>query len=201
MKMAGILPGMAVLGMAVLLGALVADAFPFPIPVELPPVALFAAVLILAALPVLVGRWTLTLGIFLVWLVVEDLVRKLAGNNLAVYFVKDLIYFVLLFALFTSASLQQAWRRATGQTRWILYALVCWAVIMVVPTIRRRLALALGRTASRLSLRALGGGGLSLGSANLKAAAAAGRPFDSRRGGERSRDCPGNPGPGVSRSS
>jgi hypothetical protein len=135
MKMTGILPGMAVLGMAALLGALVADAFPFPIPVELPPVALFAAVLVLAALPFLVGRWMLTLGIFLVWLVVEDLVRKLAGNNLAVYFVKDLIYFVLLFALFTSASLQQAWRRATGKTRLFLYALVCWAVIMVVPTI------------------------------------------------------------------
>ena len=134
MRITGILPGMAVLGMAVLLGALVADAFPFPIPVELPPVALFAAVLILAALPLLVGRWMLTLGIFLVWLIVEDLVRKLAGNNLAVYFVKDLIYFVLLFALFTSASVQRAWRRATGQTRLFLYALVCWAVIMAVPT-------------------------------------------------------------------
>ncbi len=135
MRMAGFFPGIAVLAMAVLLGALVADAVPFPIPVELPPVALFAAVLILAALPLLVGRWMLTLGIFLVWLIVEDLVRKLAGNNLAVYFVKDLIYFVLLFALFTSASLQQAWRRATGQTRLVLYALVCWAVIMAVPTI------------------------------------------------------------------
>ena len=135
MKLAGILPGIAVLGMAVLLGALVANAFPFPIPVELPPVALFAAVLILAALPLLVGRWVLTLGIFLVWLVVEDLVRKLAGNNLAVYFVKDLIYLVLLFSLFHSASLQQVWRKATGQTRLILYTLVCWAIIMAVPTI------------------------------------------------------------------
>jgi|GEM_PF-6011418 len=135
MKVTGILPRIAVLGMAVLLGALVADAFPFPIPVELPPVALFAAVLILAALPLLVGRWMLTLAIFLVWLIVEDLVRKLAGNNLAVYFVKDLIYLVLLLALFTSASLQQAWRQATGQTRFLLYALVCWAVIMAVPTI------------------------------------------------------------------
>jgi hypothetical protein len=132
-KMAAVLPGIAALGMAVFLGALVADALPFPIPVELPPVALFAAVLILAALPVLVGRWTLTLGIFLVWLIVEDLVRKLAGNNLAVYFVKDLIYFVLLFTLFTTASLQQTWRQATGQARLILYALVCWAVIMAVP--------------------------------------------------------------------
>ncbi len=107
-KMAGVLPGIVALGMAVLLGALIADSVPLPIPVELPPVALFAAVLIVAALPLLIGRWTLTLGILLVWLVVEDLVRKLAGNNLAVYFVKDLIYLVLLFGLFSSASFLQA---------------------------------------------------------------------------------------------
>ena len=135
MRMAGVLPGIAALGMAVLLGALIADSVPLPIPVELPPVALFAAVLILAALPLLVGRWVLTLGIFLVWLVVEDLVRKLAANNLAVYFVKDLIYLALLLGLFSSASILQAWRAATGQIRLVLYALVSWAVIMSVPAV------------------------------------------------------------------
>ena len=135
MRLARVFPGIVALGMAVFLGALIADSVPLPIPVELPPVALFAAILILAALPVLVGRWMLTLGILLVWLVVEDLVRKLAGNNLAVYFVKDLIYLVLLFGLFTSASVQQAWRAATGHTRLVLYALVSWAVIMSAATV------------------------------------------------------------------
>ena len=197
MKIAGVLPGIAVLGMAVLLGALVADAFPFPIPVELPPVALFAAVLILAALPLLMGRWVLTLGIFLVWLVVEDLVRKLAGNNLAVYFVKDLIYFVLLFAMITRASLQQAWRRA--RVRHACYSTrSCVGRPSWLCQRSSTIGACLGRAASRLSLRAPGGGGLPLGSANLKAAAATGCSFDSRGGGERSRDSPGNFGPGVS---
>ena len=198
--MTGVLPGIAVLGLAVLLGALVADAFPFPIPVDLPPVALFAGVLILAALPLLVGRWVLTLGIFLVWLVVEDLVRKLAGNNLAVYFVKDLIYLVLLFALFTIRILAAGVAAGDGPDSFASLRARVLGGHHGCANVSRRLALALGWTASRLSLRALGGGGLPLGSAHLEDAAATSGPFDSRRGGERSRDCAGHPGPGVSRS-
>ncbi len=98
MKLADVLPGIAVSAWPSFLEPC-RRRFSISIPVELPPVALFAAVLILAALPLLAGRWVLTLGIFLVWLVVEELVRKLAGNNLAVYFVKDLIYLVLLSAV------------------------------------------------------------------------------------------------------
>ena len=115
----------------------------------------------------LVGRWVLTLGIFLVWLVVEDLVRKLAGNNLAVYFVKDLIYFVLLFALFTSCILAAGVAAGDGPDTLASLRARLLGGHHGCADDRRRLALALGRTATRLSLRALGGGGLSLGSANL----------------------------------
>jgi glycosyltransferase involved in cell wall biosynthesis len=95
--------------------------------------SLLAVVLVLAASPFLVTRWPLALLVFLAWLVVEDLLRKLAGNDLRVYFIKDVVYGVLLVAVFMSAAWRGAWQTATGRTRYLVYALVFWAVLVSLP--------------------------------------------------------------------
>jgi hypothetical protein len=81
----------------------------------------------------LLRSWHLALGVFLGWLVVEDLVRKLSGNDIRIYFVKDVVYLLLLISLFTNPAARGAWREATGHARLPLYALMGWAVVMAIP--------------------------------------------------------------------
>jgi glycosyltransferase involved in cell wall biosynthesis len=99
----------------------------------LPTVALIAILMVVGAAPLLVRSWKVTLGILLIWLVFEDLLRKMSGNDIRVYFIKDLIYALLLIALFRDYRFRGAWRQATGSSRLALYALIGWAVIMAVP--------------------------------------------------------------------
>jgi hypothetical protein len=83
-------------GLAVLVGGLVSQVIALPRPLALSPAA---AVLILAfimAVPFLLKNWRITLGILLVWLVVEDLFRKFAGNDLRIYLAKDFAFLILL---------------------------------------------------------------------------------------------------------
>lgn len=94
-------------------------------------VALFAAVA--ATLPA-VALWRGGLAALLCWLMVEDLVRKMSGNALAIYFVKDVLYFVVLIGLMTDPAVRGVWRRASARTRVPLYALAAWAIAMSVPT-------------------------------------------------------------------
>jgi hypothetical protein len=121
-------------GLAVLVGGLVSQVIALPRPLALSPAA---AVLILAfimAVPFLLKNWRITLGILLVWLVVEDLFRKFAGNDLRIYLAKDFAFLILLLGLFLDPGFRERWREATGATRFILYTLVAWALIMSVPT-------------------------------------------------------------------
>ncbi|HEV2033403.1 MAG TPA: hypothetical protein VGU71_04280 [Candidatus Dormibacteraeota bacterium] len=118
-------------GIAVLIGVAVAGGLPVSRTVVL--ALLGAALLLLVASSTLLRSWQLALGAFLVWLVVEDLVRKLSGNDIRIYFVKDVIYLLLLISLFTNPATRGAWRAATGNARLPLYALMCWAVIMAIP--------------------------------------------------------------------
>lgn len=57
----------------------------------------------LGGLLIVLGRWRFGVLVFLVWLTLEDLVRKYAGNNMTIYFVKDalllVIYAAFCFAL------------------------------------------------------------------------------------------------------
>lgn len=96
--------------------------------------ALVAVLGALALTPVLATRLPVATGAFLIWLVMEDLVRKLAGNDIRVYFVKDFIFVVLLVALMLDARSRGTWKAATGRARIVLYAMIAWALIMSIPT-------------------------------------------------------------------
>jgi hypothetical protein len=125
---------LAFLALAVLVGGLVPQVIAPLRPLALSPAA---AVLILAfiiAVPYLLKNWRVMLGVFLVWLVLEDLFRKLAGNDLWIYFAKDVAFLILLLGLFLDPGFRERWRAATGATRFVLYALVAWALIMSVPS-------------------------------------------------------------------
>lgn len=107
---------------------------PFRMLADLPVVALLVGTAAVAALPLLLRRWQWALGSLLVWLVVEDLVRKLAGNDLLVYLVKDLLLLIAVVAVAASPRARGLWRSTTGWTRWALYALGTWALVMAVPS-------------------------------------------------------------------
>jgi hypothetical protein len=124
--------GVAAAGTAVLVGALVSRGLRIPLLGDVPAVALLLVVLFACAFPLLLGRWRLLTGIFFGWLIVEDLVRKLAGNDLRVYFVKDAIFVLLVASLFLDRETRGIWRKAVGEARPWLYALAAWAVIASV---------------------------------------------------------------------
>jgi hypothetical protein len=121
------------LATCVVVGALIAGT---AIPVEdlgLPTPVLVALLVTLPAVPVLLKTWRSTLLLLLIWLMLEDLFRKLAGNAIAIYFVKDLIFLILMAGFFMDRQVKGAWVAATGRARFALYALVAWAVVMAVP--------------------------------------------------------------------
>jgi len=49
-----------------------------------------------------VGNWRMGLWLFLPWLLFEDLVRKYMGNNMAIYFGKDVLVGIMYISLFLS---------------------------------------------------------------------------------------------------
>ena len=79
---------------------------------------------------------------FFAWLVLEDLVRKLAGNDIAIYFIKDAFYVVLLAAMVLDPAVRGSWRSATGSTRIVLYLMLGWAVVMSIRPPRPAAAIA-----------------------------------------------------------
>ena len=123
------------LAFGLLSGALVSGAVPLPGPLSFAPLALVTVLAFALSVPYLIRHWSIALGLFLVWLVMEDLFRKLAGNDLRIYFAKDVIFFVLLIGLLLDPKIREWWTSATGAVRYLLYALVAWAVIMAVPSL------------------------------------------------------------------
>lgn len=118
-------------GIAMVVGVAVAGGLPVP---RASVVALLGGGLfLLAAASTFLRSWHVALGAFLVWLVVEDLVRKLSGNDIRIYFVKDAIYLLLLISLFGKPEARSVWRAAMGSARLPLYALMGWAVVMAIP--------------------------------------------------------------------
>src|SRR3990172_1066269 len=112
----------------ILLAALLTGTVYLPGPFALPPAALVAVVIALASVPLFLTRWKIGLAVFFVWLPFEDLIRKMAGNDLHVYFVKDFLYVLLMIGMFADPSTRGVWKLATGRARLTLYALVTWAV-------------------------------------------------------------------------
>jgi hypothetical protein len=125
--------GATVGGVAVMSGAIATGALTLPAIGQLPRAALAVGMLLLAGLPLALERWQLAVGGFLGWLVLEDLVRKLAGNDLAVFFVKDAIFLVVLVGLLLDPEARGVLRRAAGGARLPLYALLTWGAAMSIP--------------------------------------------------------------------
>lgn len=121
----------AMAGVAIVMGAAVAGGIPMARTAVLPLVG--AGLVLLIASSTLLRSWQVALGVFLAWLVVEDLVRKLSGNDIRMYFVKDAIYLLLLISLFIKPTNRGAWRAAIGNARLPLYGVMGWAVVMAIP--------------------------------------------------------------------
>jgi hypothetical protein len=119
--------------LAVVVGGLVTDTVAIPSSLGVSPPAVIGALVFAFSIPYLLRHWTVALGVLVVWLVLEDLFRKLAGNDIRLYFVKDAIFVVVIIALFLDPANRRRWQDATGGTRYVLYALVAWALIMSVP--------------------------------------------------------------------
>src|SRR5438034_6789539 len=79
--------GLAILGVMVITGSLKG----------LPPVALFVTPIAALGMVVL-ANWRTGTYFFLIWLVVEDLPRKFLGNDMRLYFAKDVLAAILYLA-------------------------------------------------------------------------------------------------------
>ncbi len=124
----------AFLACAALMGAVIGNAIELPGLFSLNPGTVVLILAFTLSVPYLVRNWRASLGLLLVWLVVEDLLRKLAGNDLRIYFAKDVIFLVVLVGLCLDRDFRRWWAEATGATRYALYALVGWALVMSVST-------------------------------------------------------------------
>jgi hypothetical protein len=118
----------------VAIGAFIAGELRLLADLGIPPPVLLGLIVMVPLTPVLLRNWRGSLLMFFVWLMVEDLFRKLAGNAIATYFVKDLILFIVLAGFFMDSDVRGAWKGATGRARIPLYALVVWAVVMSIPS-------------------------------------------------------------------
>jgi hypothetical protein len=61
-----------------------------------------AALVVCAVAVSILNNWRSGFYIFVVWLLVEDLVRKFMGNNMAVYFAKDVLVFLTYMSFFAA---------------------------------------------------------------------------------------------------
>jgi hypothetical protein len=125
--------GSIVLVTCLMVGALIAGTAVPVVDLGAPTPVMVALVVTAPFVPVLLRSWRSTLLLFLIWLMLEDLLRKLAGNAIATYFVKDVILLVLMSGFFMDRQVRGAWVAATGRARLALYALVAWAMVMAIP--------------------------------------------------------------------
>ena len=116
------------------MGALIAGEVAPVTSLGLPTPVLLTFVVLLPLAPALIRNWRATLLFFFFWLMVEDLFRKLAGNAIATYFVKDMILLFVLAGFLMDPAVRGAWTAATGRARIALCVLVTWAVVMSIPS-------------------------------------------------------------------
>lgn len=118
----------------VLLAGLITGDVPALEKTGLPLGGLVVLIVLVPATPALIRNWKISLLGFFVWLMVEDLFRKFAGNNITTYFAKDLFLAIVLLGFVLDPATKGAWRRATGQARIALYCLGAWALVMSIAT-------------------------------------------------------------------
>ncbi len=99
------------------------------LPLALYPLALIA----IAALIASQRAWWTALAMFFAWLPFEDLVRKFAGNDLRVYFIKDILLILALVRM--APMLRGFWRRPLDRAWLPLVLLLTIAVICALPAI------------------------------------------------------------------
>jgi hypothetical protein len=104
-----------------------------PTPFDFDPTVLLVIVVFLVCAPILASRWRVTFWAFLAWLLIEDLIRKSLGNDIRIYFFKDVLFVMLVVGLILDARVRGAWRSATGNARRWLYAAIGWTVILSIP--------------------------------------------------------------------
>jgi len=73
-------------------------------------------------------NWRLGVESFFVWIIVEDLVRKNTGNQLVIYFVKDVIILATLIGYFQSKR-AETFHSRNRMVPWALLLLIAWAVL------------------------------------------------------------------------
>jgi len=117
------------------LAGVLTGAMSVPLLSSLPPIAVVAVVVLAAVTPILLVRWRVTFWGFIAWLMVEDLIRKYAGNSIGVYAVKQIIFVLLVIGLVMDPGVRGSWRKATGSVRVALYCLIGWAIVMSVPSL------------------------------------------------------------------
>lgn len=115
------------------MGAMIAGELTPVTNLGLPAPVLLILIVALPLTPALLRNWRATLLVFFAWLMIEDLFRKLAGNAIATYFVKDAILVLVLTGFFLDPAVRGVWRDALGRARIALYVFVVWAVVMSIP--------------------------------------------------------------------
>jgi hypothetical protein len=90
-----------------------------------------ALVVVICAIAVTIARnWRSGFYLFLIWLLFEDLIRKYAGNNMAIYFVKDFLAGLTYVALYLA--IRQG-RAETFRPRFLLlFSLFFWLAVLQV---------------------------------------------------------------------
>ncbi|HVE77043.1 MAG TPA: O-antigen ligase family protein [Actinomycetota bacterium] len=121
------------LTLALLMGLVAAGTIPLP-GWRLPLGLLLVASVVAVAVPLVVPKWRNTLALFLLWLVLEDLLRKFMGNDLRIALVKDAIFLVVLAGLLGEKRVHKGWSGATGGAGVAFFLLFAWALVMSVPT-------------------------------------------------------------------
>ena len=113
--------------------ALLTESLPLPSALQFPPPVLLIALIGLVALPFLASKWRATFWVLLAWFMVEDLIRKYLGNDIRVYFMKDVLYLMLVVGLLIDPARPGVWKRATGSAAAWLYAMIAWSVVLSIP--------------------------------------------------------------------
>lgn len=99
------------------------------------PIAAYLAGAVALVAAVFVGRhaWA-GVALFFLWLPFEDLVRKYAGNDLRVYFLKDLFFVLAMVGLAPRLIGSGLWRKTIGEAWMPLVAVIAVALLLSIPS-------------------------------------------------------------------
>ena len=100
------------------------------------PIAAYVAGAVAVVAAVFIGRhWWVGVALFFLWLPFEDLVRKYAGNDLRVYFLKDVFFVIALVGLAPRLIGTGVWRKTLGSVWVVTLAVLGVALLLSVPSL------------------------------------------------------------------